>query len=91
MTNTYMLQALQDVKAERERQLAIAIGGDTAKFDETNTQSDWVAYITAYAGRAPAKVFRNGAQNEDFRTNMVKVAALALAAIEANDSGIIHD
>ncbi|MAT51427.1 MAG: hypothetical protein CMK32_09625 [Porticoccaceae bacterium] len=59
--------------------------------------NDWVAYITAYAGRAAEKVYRNQRESElngkdscdkkRFRENMVKVAALALAAIEAHENG----
>lgn len=82
---------LKEVQKERLRQIELALGDDTNKFDETNTQSDWVAYIAAYSGRAPSKVFRNGAQNENFRNNMVKVAALAMAAIEAYDNGHCKD
>ncbi len=39
------------------------------------------------AGSAAEKVFRNEREGEAFRDNMVKVAALALAAIEAHDAG----
>ena len=43
--------------------------------------------IAAYVGRAADKVARNEKEGQTFRANMVKVAALALAAIEAHDSG----
>lgn len=82
-----MEQILQEVRKERERQKELAFGGNTDDFDKTNSQSDWVAYIVAYAGRAPDKVYRNKRQEENFRNNMVKVAALALAAIESFDAG----
>jgi hypothetical protein len=80
-------KAIVDVIVERERQLELAHGGDTETFDKGNTQNDWVAYISAYSGRASQKVARNERQNEEFRANMVKTAALAIAAIQAHDKG----
>lgn len=74
-----------EIADERVRQLALAYGRDTAEFDKMNTQNDWVSYIAAYSGRASAKVGKNRRQDESFRANMIKVAALALAAVEAFD------
>jgi hypothetical protein len=82
-----MSKAIEDVVAERERQKALAHGGDTEAFDKSNSRNDWIAYLNAYSGRAAAKVFRNEKEDQNFRANMVKVAALAVAAIEANDKG----
>lgn len=82
-----MQTVLEEVVAERERQGALAFGGDTSQFDTTNSQGDWVSYICAYAGRAPVRVFRNKREGQSFRDNMVKVAALAIAAIESYDAG----
>ena len=82
-------EILNEILAERIRQIKFCKdGGDTNAFDKTNTKNDWVAFIAAYAGRASSKVFRNERQLEDFRTNMIKVAALSLAAIEAHDQGL---
>ncbi len=78
---------LDEVLAERRRQITLAHGGDTNKFDLHNNQNDWVAYIAAYNGRASQKVARNEKEDQNFRVNMVKVAALATAAIEAYDNG----
>lgn len=88
---------LDEIRQERERQVTLAHGGDTESFDKTNDMNDWVAYVSSYAGRASAKVFRNqreddacGVDRDDakrFRDHMVKVAALALAAIESHDAG----
>ncbi len=79
---------VDEILAERARQVEVCKhGGDTNSFDRTNTQNDWVAYITAYAGRASAKVGKNHLQGETFRENMIKVAALVVAAIEAHDQG----
>lgn len=85
-------KVLLDVISERERQrtLPCEVNGSAEvieEFDKGNSQNDWVAYITSYAGRASAKVAKNEAEGQRFRTNMVKVAALALAAIEAFDKG----
>lgn len=74
---------LVEVAEERQRQLYLAHGGDTNKFDENNSCNDWVAYISAYVGRAADKCPRN--KSHDFRDMMIKVAALAVAAIEAYD------
>lgn len=71
-----------DIQQERERQKKMF-----TEFDKTNTQNDWVSYITAYAGRAAQKVRRNEVEGQSFRENMVKVAALAQAAIDAYDAG----
>lgn len=53
-------------------------------FDDENTPHEWVAYIAHYAARHlagnPA-----GVDVDKFRLDMVKVAALAVAAIEAVD------
>ncbi len=82
-----MDQVLDEVKQERERQVALALDGDTPSFDESNSRNDWVGYVTAYAGRAADKCFRNEREGCDFRESMLKVAALAVAAIEAHDAG----
>lgn len=68
---------------ERERQIELAHGGDTDEFDAGNSHNDWIAYIVAYAGRAAEKVFRNEREGQTFRENIIKVAALCLAALEA--------
>ena len=49
--------------------------------DNQNTPNDWIAYITAWAGKA----YSFPSNPENFRKNMVKVAAIAVAAIEAYD------
>lgn len=63
---------------ERERQ-DIKWGGPY--HDDQHTSHDWVAYIVRHAGRSvmwPFDVYQ-------FRSCMVKVAALAVAAIEWSD------
>ena len=77
---------LQEIKSERLRQInECKHGGDTNAFDKTNTPNDFVAYITTYAGRATQKVKSNEKRGEEYRTNLIKVAALCLAAIETYD------
>lgn len=82
-----MSKAFDDVVAERARQLELKHGGDTDSFDKSNSKNDWIAYVTAYAGRASDKVARNEREGQSFRDNMVKAAALCIAAIEAYDAG----
>ncbi len=50
------------------------------EFDDLNTPNDWVTYITNYATQA-APLKRDV---ETFETKMLKVAALAVAAIETS-------
>ena len=75
------------ILAERQRQIDVAHGGDTNEFDKGNTCNDWVAYIATYNGRATRKGFSNGQEKGGFVDNMIKVAALAIAAIEAHEKG----
>jgi hypothetical protein len=82
-----MDKIIQEIREERQRQKELAFGGDTENFDKTNGQGDWVSYVCAYAGRAPCRVFRNKREGQSFRSCMIKVAAVAVAAIEAFDAG----
>lgn len=59
------------------------------EFDDQHNQNDWVAFITAYAGKgmrkdkyAPDDKYPNPVE---FRSAMIKVATLAVAALEALD------
>lgn len=57
-------------------------------FDDKNTVNDFVAYITRYAASAAFDGFSSAAtfaRTEHQRQHFVKVAALAVAAIEAID------
>ena len=73
-------QILGEVEAERSVQDA---KWGTA-FDDKNTPYNWSAYIGQYSTRHligdPTKV-----SEAEFRADMVKVAALAVAAIESID------
>lgn len=74
------MKAFDEILLERERQQLK--WGDA--FDDKNSPYNWAAYITQYATRHligdPAAV-----SNADFRADMVKVGALAVAAIQAMD------
>lgn len=67
------------IKDEVSRQESI---GNT-NTDNFNTPNDWVAYITSYAGRA-ADTYRNGCENQSFRENLIKVAALCVSALKTS-------
>jgi hypothetical protein len=84
MTNA-VVDILQEL--DKVRNIKLSDGSSMEDFDRGNSQNDWIAYINAYTGRAAEKVFRNQRENCDFRSNMVKAAGLAIAAIEAYDKG----
>ncbi|MCP4993150.1 MAG: hypothetical protein GY934_05100 [Gammaproteobacteria bacterium] len=85
------MTVLEEIQQERKRQLSLAHGGNTEEFDRANSTNDWLAYIMAYAGRAADKVDRNDREGCTFRENMLKVAALSVAALEAYDKGYHGD
>ena len=77
-------EALLPILRERERQ--IDLWDNT--FDDTHTQNDWVAFITSYAGngmwKMPGDFCDEQYPNIDaFKDAMVKVGALAVAALSA--------
>ena len=47
-------------------------------FDDKNTVNDWVVYLCSYAGMASSG-------EREFEQAMVKVAAIALAAVETHE------
>lgn len=64
----------QEILHERERQAA-QWGGTS--HDDRNRPNDWIAYICYHAAK--------GSYKADFRKQMIRVAALAIAAIETHD------
>lgn len=68
---------LAEIKAEREYQE----GRWGAQFDDKNTVSDWAAYIGNYTGRATSM----SASKVEQRLNLMKAAAIAVAAVESFD------
>lgn len=78
-----MNKAFNDIQAERERQKTLK---DVQAIEASNTTNDFVAYITAYAGRAADKVLRNEREGVNSRDMLVKAGALCVAAVEAIDN-----
>jgi hypothetical protein len=72
---------VDEILSERFRQDTLA---HVVFCEETNTINDYIAYITAYLGRTADKCAKNMDEGST-RTNFVKVAALAVAAIEKID------
>lgn len=75
-------KALDDVRAERESQQLYN--------DAENTEGTWLAYMANYMSRW-ALPFTFDTKKYNFRTCMVKVAALAVAAIEWCDYYELQD
>lgn len=68
---------INEIKAERDYQ-------DKKwgyEFDDKNTLNDWATYINIYLAKATAM----GIQKEEQRKMLVKVATLAVAALETFD------
>jgi len=63
-------------EVQRERQ-AQANQWDGSSHDDHHAPNDWIAFISYHAGK--------GSYKADFRQQMIRVAALAVAAIEAWD------
>lgn len=80
---------LHDVEFEKSRQLTNAAYERGAELgcDRTNSKNDWIAYASAHLGRAAEKVVKNEREGQEFRDNMVKAAAVCVAAIESFDKG----
>lgn len=72
-----MEKILEEIRKERQHQHELW-GND---FDDRNTCNDWIAYITSYAGKGVTLE----ASALEFREAMIKVATLAVAAVEAVD------
>jgi len=70
---------LDQIVAERERQ--DGLWGDS--FDDRNTLNDWCAYLMIYAARAAG--MENVGKVAEQRLALLKVASLAVAAIETLD------
>lgn len=75
-----MDRVIEQVRAERHRQDE-KWGGPP--HDDEHSSQDWVAFIVRHLGRAVMWPF-NGHQ---FRQAMIRVAALAVAAVEWHDRG----
>lgn len=71
-------RVIADIRGERDYQN----NKWGSEFDEKNTPNDWVAYIAVYLGRAVTMPWHAFA----FRNALIKVAALAVAAVEIFDA-----
>lgn len=69
-----MHKIFDEIRDEREYQKKK--WGD--EFDSKNTPNDWVAYIAKHVGQAVTMPW----SEVDFRTQLIKVATLCVAAIE---------
>ena len=79
--NTNALGVQLEVNAERTRQ-RVQWGDD---HDQRHNAHDWIALITEHAGRALEAHHRN-AYSPAYRQQLIRVAALAVAAVEALDA-----
>jgi hypothetical protein len=77
MDNPHRVDILAEVNEEREYQVETF----NDKFDDKNTLNDWVTYIGIHCGKASNWT----AAPKQQREQMLKVAALAVAACEAFD------
>ncbi len=77
---------LEEIKEERVHQNKKWGGAD---HDDLHGPYEWVAFITTYIGQSIQDIVNENGNYQlnlrTFRYNMVKVAALAVAAIEAVD------
>lgn len=74
----------EEIVAEREYQGRMAgptATGWSTEFDDANTLNDWASYFAQYTARAT----KMGTPSAEQRKAVVKVAALAVAALEAFD------
>lgn len=77
------LRILREVSEERNEQ--VRAHGWTEEIDDHHTIPEWVALITRHAGLAVDDGDPAASPAHRFRRQMVRVAALAVAALEAAD------
>lgn len=79
-----ILEDIRQTVISARVKLALRTCLEADEFDKTNDRNDWVAYVTAYIGKAA-----DAATNEenDFEEAMLKAAGLCLSAIRANRKG----
>ncbi|MHC4188374.1 MAG: hypothetical protein ACYSUB_01640 [Planctomycetota bacterium] len=73
--SVYTQKVLEEIQAERDYQDRLW----GTEFDDQNDLDNWIRYIVTYSARAAQ------APSEQQRRDMVKVAAIAVAACEAFD------
>lgn len=72
------------IQAEIDRQKALPNSAEIAAQEAANTVNDHIATAVAYLGRASPTVLRNKREGCDVRENLVKAAAVLVAAIAAS-------
>jgi len=77
-----MNKIFEAIKQERAYQDGRWGGAD---HDDQHGPNEWIAFITAYAGKTFYCCKDHPADIQEFKRNMIKVAALAVAAIEWAD------
>ena len=77
MTTVGQVAILQEIAIEREAQDA-KWGG--SPHDDMHSTFDWVRFIRHHTNRAVGR-----RKKDDYRKQMIRIAALAVAAIEAFD------
>jgi hypothetical protein len=74
-------KVVADILAERQK----AVEANKGALDSVSTANDWIAFVTAYLGRAAEGVYRNEREGQTFRENMVKAGGLIVSALVAYD------
>lgn len=75
-------EARRAIFEEIEKERAYQDGKWDTAFDDKNTVNDWAAYINLYASERATKM---GTENAKQRKGILKVATLAIAALETFD------
>lgn len=81
MTRAEIFEVINDEREYQDKRWG-------TEFDYKNTMNDWISYITRYLGKA--QVLDRNAGLGEFRQNMFKVAALAVAALEQDGYAARH-
>ena len=76
-----MDQILDEIRRERDRQDETYGGPD---HDDSHYPGDWCLILTKYLGRAAAETI-DVEPDAAFRENMIKIAAVAIAATQSFD------
>lgn len=71
------------IQAEIDRQKALPNSAEILAQESANTTNDHIATAIAYLGRASPTVFRNKREGCDVTENLVKAAAVLVAAISS--------
>jgi hypothetical protein len=75
---------LQDIVEERERQRRVVAG---AQQDSERSPGDWVGILALWLGKAAQEtpLYRGSFSRRMFRSRLIQIAAICLAALEAID------